>query len=60
VPGIAEAMRAAVTATDPTGSLARTASVQRGETLIVNLPAAEGPFEEALAWILDRAAEMLG
>lgn len=57
VPGIAEAMRADVEHDDPTAMLTRATSVQRGRTLIINLPACEGPFEMCLEWVLARAAD---
>lgn len=55
VPGIAEAIRVAATSADDRAMLSRGVSVQRGRTLIVNLPACESAFEAALDWLLDRA-----
>lgn len=58
VPGVAEAMRAAVGDSDPEAMTSRAVAGQRGETLIVNLPACEGAFEASLDWLLARIEDI--
>ncbi|GAB4278016.1 MAG: MogA/MoaB family molybdenum cofactor biosynthesis protein [Coriobacteriia bacterium] len=57
LPGVMEALRAALSG-DSRMMLSRGLAVQRGRTLVINLPATEGPSGESIDWILDRLGEI--
>ncbi len=60
VPGMAEAMRAAIRATAPTAMLSRALVGVRGRTLIVNLPGSPGGARDNLRVILPILPHAIG